>query len=199
MFSIVRPLRNSKSCTEECLKCGNSFGLAAVYERDVPYLVALVLRAAWRRSTKRHAAAGGREVDMKVLNIIAAVTGAIFRLVVAIAVVYLIYQGAGICYDYGYRIFTEPAISNGEGRTVTVTITESMSPMEIGELFESRGLVRDAKLFTLQYYLSEYMKDVGAGTFELSTAMTAEEMMAAMVVEEEETEEEETEEEETGE
>ena len=93
---------------------------------------------------------------MKVLNIISAVAGAIFRLVTAIAVVYLIYQGAGICYDYGYRIFTEPAISAGEGRTVTVTITEKMSPMEIGELFESRGLVRDAKLFTMQYYLSEY-------------------------------------------
>ncbi|HBA50254.1 MAG TPA: aminodeoxychorismate lyase [Lachnospiraceae bacterium] len=120
---------------------------------------------------------------MKALNIAGAVAGAIFRLAVAIAVVYFIYQGAGICYDYGYRIFTEPAVSSGEGRTVTVTITESMTPMEIGELFESRGLVRDAKLFTLQYYLSEYRKDVGAGTFELSTAMTAEEMMAAMVVE----------------
>lgn len=123
---------------------------------------------------------------MKVLNVIAAVAGAIFRLVVAIAVVYLIYQGAEICYDYGYRIFTEPAVSSGEGRTITVTITESMSPLEIGELFESRGLVRDAKLFTMQYYLSEYTKDVGAGTFELSTAMTAEEMMAAMVVEKDE-------------
>lgn len=127
---------------------------------------------------------------MKVLNVIGAVTGAVFRLVVAIAVVYVIYQGAEICYDYGYRIFTETAVSSGEGRTVTVTITESMSPMEIGELFESRGLVRDAKLFTLQYYLSEYTKEVGPGTFELSTAMTAEEMMAAMVVEKDEAEDE---------
>ena len=125
---------------------------------------------------------------MKVLNVAGAVAGAIFRLVVAIAVVYYIYHGALICYDYGYRIFTEPAVSSGEGRTVTVTITESMTPMEIGELFESRGLVRDAKLFIMQYYLSEYTKDVGPGTFELSTAMTAEEMMAAMVVEKEETE-----------
>ena len=134
--------------------------------------------------------AGSRQtgVDMKVLNIIGAVAGAIFRLVAAIAVVYLIYQGAGICYDYGYRIFTESAVSTGEGRTVTVTVTESMSPMEIGDLFEKRGLVRDAKLFTLQYYLSEYFKDVGPGTFELNTAMTAEEMMAAMVVEKEDTE-----------
>ena len=120
---------------------------------------------------------------MKVLNIISAVAGAIFRLVTAIVVVDVIYQGAGICYDYGYRVFTEPAVAIGEGRSVTVTITEDMSAFEIGKLFESRGLVRDAKLFTIQYYLSEYLKDVGPGTFELSTAMTAEDMMAAMVVE----------------
>ena len=127
---------------------------------------------------------------MKAINIIGAAVGAIFRVVAAIAIVYVIYQGVGICYYYGYRIFTESAVSTGEGRTVTVSITEDMSPWEIGELFESRGLVRDAKLFTLQYYLSEYFKEVGPGTFELNTAMTAEDMMAAMVVEKEEEEEE---------
>lgn len=127
---------------------------------------------------------------MKAINIIAAAAGAIFRVVAAIAIVYVIYQGVGICYDYGYRIFTESAVSTGEGRTVTVSITEDMSPWEIGELFESRGLVRDAKLFTLQYYLSEHFKEVGPGTFELNTTMTAEDMMAAMVVEKEEEEEE---------
>ncbi len=126
---------------------------------------------------------------MKVTSIIAAVAGAIFRVVMAVAVVYVIYQGAGICYDYGYRIFTEPAMSAGEGRTVTVTVSPDMSPLDIGKLFEGRGLVRDARLFALQYYLSEYREDVGPGTFDLSTAMTAEEMMQAMVVAEAEEEE----------
>ena len=126
---------------------------------------------------------------MKVTSIIAAVAGAIFRVVAAVAVVYVIYRGAGMCYDYGYRIFTEPAMTSGEGRTVTVTITPDMSAMDIGKLFEGRGLVRDARLFMLQYYLSEYREDVGPGTFDLSTSMTAEEMMQAMVVEKEEEEE----------
>ena len=119
---------------------------------------------------------------MKVGSVIGAVLGAIFRVVVAVFAVYVIYQGALICYDYGYRIFTEPAVSSGEGRTVTVAITEEMSPADIGRLFESRGLVRDAKLFTLQYYLSEFRNDVAPGVFELSTSMTAEEMMEAMTV-----------------
>ena len=123
---------------------------------------------------------------MKSSNIVLAVFGAIFRVVVAILAVMLIYRGAKACYNYGYRIFTEPAISSGEGRTVTVAVTESMSPSEIGKLFESKGLVRDARLFTLQYYLSEFKADVKPGVFELSTAMTAEEMMEAMTVTEEE-------------
>ena len=119
-------------------------------------------------------------MDMKVGSVIAAVLGAILRVVVAVAAVYVIYRGALLCYDYGYRIFTEPAVSSGEGRTVTVAITQEMSPADIGRLFESKGLVRDGRLFMLQYYLSEFREDVGPGIFELSTSMTAEEMMEAM-------------------
>lgn len=127
---------------------------------------------------------------MQTKNVVVAVFGAIFRVVVAVLAAYVIYRGAELCFDYGYRIFTEPAVSAGEGRTVTVAITEDMSPADIGRLFESRGLVRDARLFMLQYYLSEFRKDVGPGIFELSTSMTAEEMMEAMVIPKEETEEE---------
>lgn len=120
---------------------------------------------------------------MKPGNVIISVVGAIFRMAVIVFAVYAIYRGALLCYDYGYRIFTEPAVSSGEGRTVTVAITEDMSASEIGQLLENKGLIRDAKLFVLQYYLSEYRKDVKPGIFELSTSMTVEEMMAAMVPE----------------
>ena len=123
---------------------------------------------------------------MKAKSLIGAVLGAIFRVVATIFVIYVIYRGAMICYDYGYRTFTEPAVCAGEGRTVTVAVTEDMTPSELAKILESRGLVRDAKLFTIQYYLSEYREDVGPGVFDLSTSMTAEEIMAAMVVEKEE-------------
>lgn len=117
---------------------------------------------------------------MKPANIIISVASVIFRVAVIILAVYFIYQGAMLSYDYGYRIFTEPAISSGEGRTVTVAITEDMSAADIGHLLANKGLIRDAKLFVLQYYLSEYRKDIKPGVFEMSTSMTAEEMMAVM-------------------
>ncbi len=121
-----------------------------------------------------------------IVSLIATVVGIILRGAALIAVVYLICHWAAICYDYGYRIFTEPAMSAGEGRTITVSVTEDMSPLDVGALLEQKGLVRDDKLFALQYIFSEYYKDVKPGVFELNTSMTSEEMMAVMAAETEE-------------
>ncbi len=109
-----------------------------------------------------------------------AVLGAVVKAAAAILVIFLLFKGADVCYDYGYRIFAEPAMTEGEGTVVTVNITEDMEPAQIGELFESKGLIRDSGLFVFQYYLSEFRKDVKPGQFELSTAMTVEEMMEVM-------------------
>ncbi len=113
-------------------------------------------------------------------NVVSAVLGTILKVLAVVAVVFLIYRGAEICYEYGYRVFTEEPVSSAGGRTVTVTVTEDMSPLQIGELFEEKGLVRDSKLFAMQYLLSEFRADVAPGEFELSTDMTAEEMMEVM-------------------
>lgn len=120
---------------------------------------------------------------MNAKSLIAAVTGTVLKVAVAVLVILVIYRGAIAAYDYGYRIFEEPAMSSGDGRSVTVTITEDMSPQEMGQLFLSKGLIRDEKLFVLQYYFSEFQKELKTGDFELSTAMTVEEMMEAMTKE----------------
>ncbi len=123
---------------------------------------------------------------MSVKSLIAAVCGTILKVAAAVLIIMLIYRGAIMAYDYGYRVFEEPAMSAGEGRVVSVTITEDMSAGEMGQLFLSKGLIRDDRLFVLQYYLSEFRKDLKIGDFELSTAMTVEEMMEAMTKEPEE-------------
>lgn len=127
---------------------------------------------------------------MRTRQLISTVCGAIIKIAVLIVVIMVIYQGAILAYDYGYRVFMEPAVSSGEGRTVTVAITGDMTALEIGELFTSKKLVKDARLFAIQYMLSEFRTDVGPGIFELSTSMTAEEMMEAMARESETDEEE---------
>jgi UPF0755 protein len=101
-------------------------------------------------------------------------------MILLVLIVYAIYRGAIIAYDYGYRVFTEPAVSLGEGRAVTVAVTQSMSAIDIGRLFEEKGLVREADLFAVQYLLSEYREDMRPGIFELRTSMTADEMLQEM-------------------
>lgn len=139
---------------------------------------------------------------MKPDSVAVGILGVAFRATFVIVAVCVIYYGASTCYDYGYRIFEEPAVSSGEGRTVTVTVQADMSPLDMGKLMLSKGLIRDDKLFALQYYASEYRKDLKPGTFELSTAMTAEEMfqfMANQAKEEEAAKKEAAEKNETGE
>ena len=117
---------------------------------------------------------------MKTENLFEKLIGTVFRLAVVVLVDYIIYNGVVTGYDYGYRIFREPAMTQGEGKTITVDIPEGMSPVAMGKLFESKGLVRDSRLFVLQYFCSEYRKDLKPGIYELNTSMLVEEMFEAM-------------------
>lgn len=125
---------------------------------------------------------------MNTRQLVGAVCGTIAKVVIAVLVVILVYKGAMMAYDYGFRIFTEPAMSAGEGRLVSVTVDKDMSAMELGEMMYENGLVRDPKLFAVQYLLSEFREDMKSGVYELNTAMTADEMLEKMAVQVEEAE-----------
>lgn len=118
---------------------------------------------------------------MKTRDLVFAVLGTITKVIVTILVVYYVYQGALIAYDYGYRIFAEPAMTEeGEGWEVKVTVPMGSSAKEVGELLQGKGLIRDANLFYLQNLLSEYKDEIKPGTYVLNTSMTAREMMEVM-------------------
>ena len=123
---------------------------------------------------------------MKTRDIVLTVCETILKIAIVVVIGMFIYRGALLAYDYGYRIFEEPAMSEGEGREVVITIPEGMSAQEMGELLYKKGLIRDEKLFRIQYFLSEYKKDLLPGTFTLRTNMTVEEMLKTMTVEPEE-------------
>lgn len=93
-------------------------------------------------------------------------------------------------YDYGYRVFAETPISVGEGRTISVYIEDGDSAKEVGEMLQEKGLIRDANLFRIQELLSEQRGKIKPGIYDLSTSMTAQEMLAVISPEEEEESEE---------
>ena len=127
---------------------------------------------------------------MNISNIATAVLGMILKVTVVVLIVIWVYRGTIAGYNFGYRVFKQEPVALGEGRAVTVTITEDMSVKQIGELLLQKGLIKDQLLFTAQYYLSEFREAVKPGVYELSTAMTVEEMMELMAADTEEEEEE---------
>lgn len=119
---------------------------------------------------------------MKARDVVISVCETILKVAIIAVIVMFIYKGALVAYDYGYRIFEEAPMSEGEGREVVITIPEGMSAKEMGELLFKRGLIRDEKLFRIQYFLSEYKEELLPGTYALRTNMTVEEMLQAMTI-----------------
>ncbi len=113
-------------------------------------------------------------------RITSAIAGTIIKTAVVVVLVIVIYRTAIAAYDFGFRIYAEPAISQEPGRIISVAVTDEMEAMEIGELLENKGLIRDAKLFYVQEAVSEYKDKIQPGIYDLSTAMTAEEMLSTM-------------------
>ena len=120
---------------------------------------------------------------MKATEVIVAVCGAVIKIALAVVTVIVIYRGAMKAYDYGYRIFEETPVSSGQGYTITVKIKEDMTAAQMGQMLAEKGLIRDEKLFVLQYMFSEFQDDLRPGEHDLSTARTVEEMMEEMTKE----------------
>ena len=116
-------------------------------------------------------------------EIVGSVFAVALKIIIAVILIMLVYKYAIQGYEYGYRIFGEPAMTTGEGRTVTITVNEEDSVKKIAQTLETNGLVREAKLFELQEKVSEYKNMLQPGVYELNTSMTAEEMMAVMAEE----------------
>lgn len=113
----------------------------------------------------------------------------IIKLVAFAFIIMYIFRFSAMAYDYGYRVFTEEPMSLGEGRTISIYIENDQSVMDVGNMLQEKGLIRDAKLFFVQELLSEHHGNIQPGIYDLSTSMTPEEMLA-VIAQKPETEEE---------
>ena len=83
-------------------------------------------------------------------------------------------------YEYGYRVFSERPMTEGEGFDEDIVIPVGSSAMDIGKILKNKGLIRDEKLFYVQVLLSSYRGKLNPGDYVLNTSMTAEDMMRVM-------------------
>ncbi len=88
-------------------------------------------------------------------------------------------------------LLAEEPMEAGEGRIISVSVANGDTAKEVGQMLQDKGLIRDAGLFRIQELLSENHGKIQPGIYDLSTAMTAQEMLAVIAVEPETEEEEE--------
>ena len=119
-------------------------------------------------------------IYMNAKYLVITVVETIIKVVVIAAVIVFVFRGATKAYDFGYRVFADEPVSVSGGRTITVGIAEGASVKEIAQMLEEKGLIEDAKLFVVQELLSAYHGEILPGIYDLSTDMTAEQMLAIM-------------------
>lgn len=105
---------------------------------------------------------------------------AIVKITVLILVVRFVAGAASEAYDFGYRVFSEEPVSGEPGIAYTVELSEETTPKQVAQALEDYGLIRDKDLFYVQYLLSPHKDELMPGEYELSTAMTAEQMIEIM-------------------
>ena len=114
---------------------------------------------------------------MKLKYVVGSTAQLIFKVVLFATIIMYIIQTAAAAYDYGYRVFTEPPLSYGEGRIISVYIEDGSSALDVGDMLQDKGLIRDGRLFMIQELLSEHHGNIQPGIYDLSTTMTAQEIL----------------------
>ncbi|MBD5468290.1 MAG: endolytic transglycosylase MltG [Lachnospiraceae bacterium] len=114
---------------------------------------------------------------MDVKQIIRGIAALVIKVAVMVLVVFFIYRLALSAYTFGYRIFAEEPMSQGEGVTVSVAVTEEDDVRSLGQKLYDKGLIRSTRLFYFQELLSNYHGIEQPGVYELNTSMTVEEML----------------------
>lgn len=126
---------------------------------------------------------------MSIKNVIGATAQIAIKIVVFAYIIMYIFRTAIAAYDYGYRVFTEPPLSYGEGRIISVYIEEDSSALDVGKMLQEKGLIRDGRLFMIQEFLSENHGKIQPGVYDLNTNMTSQEMLTVIAQESESDEE----------
>ena len=117
---------------------------------------------------------------MDVKQLLGAIGAMLVKIVLSAAASIIVFKLAVAAYDFGFNLFADIPMDEGEGRTVSVVISENQDTMDIAKMLEEKGLIRDAKMFFVQEKLSDYKDQTVSGTYELNTAMSIEEMLAVL-------------------
>ena len=80
---------------------------------------------------------------MRLKDIVGATAQFIIKVALFAFLIMYIVKAATAAYDYGYRVFTEPAMAFGDGRIISVSVAQDASALDVGKMLQEKGLIRD--------------------------------------------------------
>ena len=126
---------------------------------------------------------------MDIKGLVVTIVETIIKVAVLAVVIVYVFRAATQAYDFGYRVFADEPVSASGGRTITVSVAQDASVKEIADMLEEKGLIEVANLFVVQELLSVHHGKIASGIYDLSTEMTAEQMLEVMSPDVDETQE----------
>ena len=117
---------------------------------------------------------------MNIKSLIFSVIETIIKVVVIAIALSFIFKGITRAYDFGYKVFADEPMSANNPKTITVAVPESSDVKSVATMLQDKGLIEDATLFVIQELLSAYHGKIQPGIYDLSTGMTATEMLRIM-------------------
>ena len=117
---------------------------------------------------------------MQLKQAVSAVFGMMFRVLITIIMILLVYQVATYAYSFGYLVFADIPKEFSLGYTKTVSISEGTSDWALSQTLQEQGIVSDAKVFYVQLMLSEYKDEWKPGIYDLNTSMKSGEIVATL-------------------
>lgn len=106
------------------------------------------------------------------------IMGISIKAIVYIAIVIIIYEIAIWSFGVGEKVFSESGYQEEPGKNISVTISSSMSKMEVAELLEDKGIVENRWIFYIQSVL--YEADYEDGKYKLNTSYSPEDLVKRM-------------------
>ena len=117
---------------------------------------------------------------MNIKEVIGSIVETIIKVAALLFLISFVYDAAIKAYDFGFRVFAEEAMTTGDGRTISISVEQDDTVMDIGKNLQEKGLIRDANLFFVQELLSENHGKINPGIYDLNTSMKSDEMLAIM-------------------
>jgi len=114
---------------------------------------------------------------MNAKQLLGAISATIIKIALAAVIIVAVFRLAVYAYDFGYQVFADVPVSEGEGRIVNVVISQGQNSRDLAKMLEQKGLINDANAFYIYERLSDYKDKLQPGVYELSTSMKAEEML----------------------